>query len=406
MRKHHFRNVSAERFVKGESNIGLPYIFIDTDLDLEEVLARANQEYLPDQEMQVFYTLFHEYVHVLQMLVSPICQLIALECLQELYCLNQTAIKRKTQKEIRVGDIESDPEGRHVSERLEAALTDRKSINYIWDVSTGDIIEGVARMLEEAFRGEVVEEAESEYTRAWKAVNSGSSNIRINKSQFLDLCELALRTEHPAEAFEIMYKALREKGDIPSADFFMHMSELMPCLGLQQLRDVSECIVKSNANVLPGDVFKAYREQVKGMVDAIHGVFGEGPVFSKLYIELEECSAKGLPITILNLISKSGSPIIYNKSGQTVQWDVTGSNELQCTAMGVYAVYSLFFEQQKNPEKCKLISWCSNAVQCGKCNILLDASCERAPWDKTRSNAGLCPFQVVWKSLGLDGLRP
>lgn len=100
MRKHHFRNVSAERFVKGESNIGLPYIFIDTDLDLEVVLARANQECLPDQEMQVFYTLFHEYVHVLQMLVSPICQLIALECLQELYDLNQTAIKRKIQKEI------------------------------------------------------------------------------------------------------------------------------------------------------------------------------------------------------------------------------------------------------------------------------------------------------------------
>lgn len=204
----HFKKIRDDGYVEADTNIGLPCILIKTKNSVKDALTRIMSCTMNDEDWQILCSLFHEYVHVIQMVVSPVCQLISLSTLWELYDLNQNAVSQRALGRQDLYTIKPSNDTCKFRSKIASIFPGgyeaKGSTCLLWTIQTEDLIEGIARMLEECFRGERVSDAEDEYTRAWKYIKSTYGETLISEQLFLDVCEFALQTDHPAESFYLV----------------------------------------------------------------------------------------------------------------------------------------------------------------------------------------------------------
>lgn len=400
-----FRKLSAaDDYVDGDTNIGLPYIYVDTERDLAAVLGKAASKDLDDSDRQIFYTLFHEFIHVIQLLVCPVCHLVEMSVLWELFDAHQAATAKRAQGIKTLGKIPSSSD-RTSFANVEKAVFEEKA-DSLWELKTEDLIEGVARMLEERFRGSVVDETETVYTRARHFVKSHYVKLSLQDAEFLDICEVSLRMTAPARAFVSLVKYVSEHQDIRGQGFFARLHFAALQLGFGCVGDMADSVALSNRAVFNNPIFKGYCAQYEIMLKSVRSYFGAGPVFSRIYSQIAETDKPGLPFFLLELISQCGSPIIFSKGGQIVQWDKTGGCEHPEVALGFDAVYSLLYCRESAGTKCKLLPWCKGNLRADGTAMPVDGLCESAPWKKNLPHGAICPFRKVWMALGFAGMDP
>lgn len=406
----HFKKIRDDGYVEADTNIGLPCILIKTHHCVQDAFSRIMSNTMSEEDWQILYSLFHEYVHVIQMVVSPICQLISLSTLWELYDLNQNAISQKALSRRVMHPIKPSDNTSEFRLKIESIFSEayeaKGSTCLSWTIKTEDLIEGIARMLEECFRKEQVSDVEDEYTRAWRYVKSTYGETVITESLFLDICEFALQTDRPAESFYLVCKFISNHSGNHKCWCFDEFDQAISPAGITRIQDLRDCVVKSVKAVCNNPLFETYCKHISVLYDGITQYFNGAPVFSSIYQRLRKTRQYEVPRIIIELIAKCGTPIICSENGEVVQYDKVGFNDTDQTVLGIDAVYSIFYEKDENNnlvDSCKLIKWC-DSVPGNK--MRRNPLCENSPWEKDGAQEGLCPFLSVWKMLDLVGMTP
>lgn len=392
-------------FVPGSFNLWFPFIEFERPCRLGEALWRYVGNDMREGDQQMFYTFFHEYLHLVQSAMYFVCQLPILLTHQIIHDIRVTAIKRgnggcllpiiHSEEFVTLCKLFNEE---FASESVLLHQETNKKFSVV------NIAEGVARLLEEAFRGHVVETDNYRYT-AIRDLNAFFLHERaLNHRQLLDVCDVALRRRKPAKTFVEILQALSKCGQNIEKFDFESISTLADELGCEFVQSGANVVAFDTDRMFNSPIFAHYVRHIKSLYLGLPKCFTEGAVLSPIFDEVVQDNGAGLPTCMLRWIVTCGSTVILNSAGEMELFDANKqyASPLDQNIVGIKAVVDSII---KCRHACYLKQSCCRANGFGN-NLPVDEDCDSSPWRKQPIGGLVCPYSAIWKALGLDGFVP
>ena len=191
-------------------------------------MRASNSLSIHDQE--VFYTFFHEYVHLLQSALFTVAQLPMSLTHFYIYDAAKTAELRKCAGEQVLHPILHSSgfvENKNILCEIYQHYTPVELVGGdICNLCAVHILEGVARILEEAFRHKRL--SHDPLYNAIRDVNGALLGPnQLNDRDLLDVCEVALHTRFPDVTFVSLLQALRDFHSVTHSDFYSSLRNIV-----------------------------------------------------------------------------------------------------------------------------------------------------------------------------------
>lgn len=399
-------DVRSGVFVPGCFDVGFPYIHLETSLTIGDSLRRicAGKGSRSDQEL--IYTFFHEYLHLVQSSVFEVCQLPILYNHSLIYDIRVAGIKTRNDGRKLIDSIKPSEDTKLICQRIMdryAVIDVQLSEAEHCPFGCVNLLEGAARLLEEEFRGAIVEEDNWRYTAIRTLNKIYLPKSPLDNRSLLDVCDVALRCENSAKTFCDILQALGSQGAGAPAVTFDSVLGLTTKLGCKICNSLSSLVKMSTAKTFGGPLFSHYVKQVQIIYDQMPRFFGGGALFSKIYDALQNDDKKGLPNCLIVWMANCGSPIVANDNGVIEAFDIERENAsfIDQNVLGIKAVVESVLHPENS--RCAMKSACEFAAASGHF-LPLDDKCTRSPWMKEPWRNMLCPYLAIWKALGLEGL--
>ena len=391
----------------GRFNGGVPYIDMNVDGDLLSIFQRqiAGSTTLNDREYAS--TLFHEYIHQIQAALFYPMQVLFLCRQWQIYEIYKAGVETVQAGKTVLMPVEYSSEYQEKIKSKDSAWQAAYiGANKADSVGALELVEGVARILQEAYYGER-ENDTKRYTVTRSVAASMLGAGTLSMCELLDVCEVALRTENPGRAFYTLLLSLRGSlSTLRQGDFYVNVTNLACERGLQFAPDLSGEIVANIKRLFVSNIFAQLQNSMTRLYQGLQKLFEIPPVFSRLY-SLTVASAKkdeGLfPYWFMIVLGNVGSPPIKNASGILEKLSHTAYSERDQTSIALEAVIDSVVARDKNVQ-CGMYNACVKSHLNGL-NISPDAVCNNRPWDRVCVNGQVCPYQAVWKAMGLEGLK-
>lgn len=402
---------SEKASTTGRVPLWLPFIEMNSTRRLLEVICRLLSDDYGKEDQELFYVFFHEYIHIVQSALFPVCQYPLTLTHQYIFDIYVTAQHRQasgSQELLPLIHGEGFVEELDLVRRVYGKPTSGQSLNegMIGELSTVHIIEGTARILEEKYRG-----ASHPPDKLYCLIQDINAELlgenALALRELLDVSEVALLTLTPREAFVgLLERAPSIVGGCgKDSGFFDRLCDLACDMGFKIYPRSPRVVINSTQSVLRGPLFDDYNRYVESLYQGLAAEYGKGPVFSSIYDALEGDKGKGMPLILVSWIAKYGTPAIVYPDGYMEQFDRRkdiASRERQ-DLVGVKAVV----ESVANPKffGCGLFHSCNGAyVEDPIHHHAPSWTCVMAPWlTKTFAN-GYCPYQAIWRQFGLGDL--
>ena len=391
---------TARAFVDGHFNMGTPMIFIKTETTVKELLLHIINRDETTLDTAACATLFHEYVHLLQSVLFYACQLPAIVRHWHIWDLYQTAQKRKGTVQ-NLFPVEKSPlcnewETRN-SISMKRGVCVGTSDGKPYHLTLLDVVEGVARILEEGYLGHTLNENQLPYTTIRALNNSLFQNNPLSEYELLDVCEVALMKEFPGEAFVSLCRIV-DAEEIPRGEsFYSELCRVAVAYGLGDMKSQAEMIVANTKGVFTSNIFEDYVRQIESLYNGITKSFeGKRPIFSSLLRSVKNQEHRGLPNEMLMLLMQYGSVPFENSLGIIEQFDRQQQSEISVNAVAINAFVSNLVDSEGCGE-CMMVASCRGAC------LPVDDTCLKHPWRKVIPG-GLCPYLAVKRAFGLDGM--
>lgn len=391
---------SPRVFVEGRFNLGTPMILINSEATVKELLVHIINRDETAFDTATCATLFHEYIHLIQSILFYACQLPAIIRHWYIWDLYQTAQKRKEIGQ-RLLPIEKSI-SRNEWELRNSACMKRgvrvgTSDGEPYLLTLLDVVEGIARILEEGWLGYTISENQLPYTTI-RSVNSILFKKNpLSKYELLDVCEIALRKEFPGEAFVSLCRII-DAEEIPRDEgFYSRVCSVALNYGLVDMDSQAEMIVANTKGMFTSNIFADYVRQIESLYSELPKHFGvRHPIFSSLLKSVETQERRGLPNEMLLLIMQYGSVPFVNSLGIIEQFDRHPQSDITVSAVAINAFVSNLMDHDGKGQ-------CEMSVSCRVGHLPVDDKCCCYPWGKVIPD-GLCPYLAVKRAFGLDGL--
>ena len=407
----HFENLGEARerpllsttFVPGAFDLWFPFIELEKPCSIGNALRRFVQGCMTEEDQAVFYTFFHEYLHLIQSALYFVCQLPIMFTHNTIYDIRVTSISRKAKGETRLLPICYSQETKDIY----SIFNEEYSAigNYREPFSVVNILEGSARLLEEKFRGHEVESGHWRYSAIREVNNLILSDRRLSDRALLDLCDVSLRRKNPPKTFIGLLMAIKRLGMTCNEDTYINFTQLADKIGLDALPSLANFVVENSLRIFNSPLYAQYCRQVESLYSQLPAIFGGGRVLSLIYDELSHDRGKGLPVCLLKWIYKCGSPVIISSDGRMEVLDVNigTASPLDQNILGIKSVVESIIKQDS--KGCMMRGACDAANSVGGC-LPVDDDCSLRPWMKQPVKGMVCPFVAIWKAFGLEGLTP
>lgn len=393
-------------FVPGCFDVGFPYIHLETNLTIGDALRRICAGKGTQSDQELIYTFFHEYLHLVQSSAFEVCQLPILYNHSLIYDIRVAGIKTRNGGRKLMDHIEPSEDTKLICRRIKdryAVIDLRLSESECRPFGCVNLLEGAARLLEEEFRGAIVDEDNWRYTAIRTLNKIYLPKSPLDNRSLLEVCDVALRCENAAKTFCDILQALGSQGAGVPAVTFDSVLGLAIKLGCKICNSLSHLVRMSTAKTFGGPLFSHYVKQVQIIYDRMPRFFGGGALFSKIYDELQNDDKRGLPNCLIAWMANCGSPIVVNDNGVIEAFDIDYRNvsSVDQNVLGVRAIV----ESVLHPNKtiCAMKRFCEFAVSQGH-SLPLDESCDQSPWTKKPWDGKLCPYSAIWRAFGLEGL--
>ena len=394
----------------GSVRLWFPYIEMNSERRISDAILRLPTKEFSDADQELFYVFFHEYIHIVQSVLFPVCQYPLTLTHQYIYDMHKTAMVRRE-----MGAHELLPLLHSGSYLEELELVKRvyghstpvieSAEGGIRALTTVHIIEGVARIIEERCRGRAMP-----YDEMYSLIETANAmtlgSRALSRSELLDVAEVSLLTHSPDVAFMELLKSSSNVETRGSNGFYQSLRRIADEKGFKLCRRSPQIVINSTQAVLKGELFDHYNRYVEDLYRGLSNKYGQGPVFSSIYNKLAFDSARGLPLILIELIATYGTPAICYPDGYMEQFDVKKhkATSVSQDIVGIKAVV----ESVSNPRfaGCGLFLACNNAyVSNPQIQHAPFWSCIISPWLTKPFDSGYCPFQAIWCQFGLGELE-
>lgn len=409
-----FAAIEDERQL-GLFHLGLPYIRMGYDAQFGQILLRDQSVRAIEEEYCA--TFVHEYVHFLQSVLFRSCQIRALAWHHLIFSIYQTAIDHKGRGLDSLlpidfsGDCLSFWEKNKEIFSKPTTITLRNGGNY--QFRCRDVAEGMARLLEEAYRGKSICDCQPPYTTIHD-VNVGifGEQNKLSNAELLDVAEIALAREYPGDAFVKLCAELRHsyinRGD--RAIFFEGVEKTANAIGLKREGSFASLISKNVAGIFTSSIFEGYSYTMQSLYGKIPScILNKRPIFSTLYEHMLRRREVGLPLWLIKLIREwdNCTPLIVNSRGEIEQFSPHQVSLIDQHALVVESVVRCIMSKNfgGNGAGCEMMLACREANGKGA-RLPVNSICKSNPWVKVLlAREFCCPFGAVRRAFGLDGLK-
>ena len=393
----------SDAFVRGAFDLWFPFIEIGKPCNVRASLERFVQGSETEEDHELYYTFFHEYIHLIQSALYFVCQLPITFTHSIIYDIRVTAISRKDRGESRLRPLCFSKATNDIDFFLRSEYATIK--DYRKPFSVVNILEGSARLLEERFRGRGVEIDHWRYSAIREISDAILPSRRLSDRELLDVCDVSLRRKNPAKAFVQLLIAIDKFGMAWNNDVYESITQLADKLGLERMPSFANIVIENSGRIFNSPLYAQYLRQVESLYAKLPTFFGGGRVFSLIYEQLSSDTRNGLPICLLNWISKCGSPVIICSDGRMEIFDtnIGLASTLDQNIIGIKSVVESIMKGDSSV--CMMKGACISANMEGGC-LPIDDYCSTHPWDKPPERGMLCPYRAIWRAFGLEGLRP
>lgn len=394
-------------FVPGSFDLWFPFIELGSNGSIGDALRRFVMGNATSQDKGLFCTFFHEYLHLLQSALYFVCQLPVIRTHSIIYDIRVTAIERTRTGEKKLLPVTLSNETKKIDEIMWSEFAEIPNELYCElreGFSVLNILEGVARLLEEAYRGFEVEKGHWRYS-AISELNVRFLNDRaLSSRSLLELCDLVLRRRTPAKLFlEILHMLSLSKQDTARCAFD-DFSKMADCLGYEPMPSLADIIITNTKRIFSSSLFTHYARQIALIYHRLPELYKDKPVFSAIYDEVSQDNGNGLPMSLLKMIYQCGSPVIVNAHGEMeiFDLDISHASAVDQNIIGIKSVVQNIVDNGKS-RSCLMRETCLAASRHGSA-LPVDENCINAPWEKAPQNGMICPYLAIWKAFGLEGL--
>ena len=391
----------------GSVRLWFPYIEMNSDRRLSDTILRLPSAGFSQEDQEMFYVFFHEYIHIVQSALFPVCQYPLTLTHQYIYDMYTTA---KCRQQMGARELLPLIHNRSYLEELDLVRriyghstpvpeSSQKTLTLV------NVIEGVARIIEEKYRGQPMPYDEM-YSMIEDANMMMLGDKALSRSELLDVAEVALLTQSPDVAFVELLRISQNVGTRGTNEFYQSICEIADENGFKLLGRSPQVVINSTQAVLKGVLFEHYNRYVEDLYRGLSNEYGQGPVFSSIYNALSHDSSKGLPLILIGLIAKYGTPAICYPDGYMEQLD-RRKDEATVVSQDMVGVKAVV-ESVSNPRfaGCGLFNSCNNAYVANPADQHAPSwSCVVAPWQTETFSDGYCPFQAIWRQFGLGELE-
>ncbi|MBR6264440.1 MAG: hypothetical protein IKR05_14675, partial [Prevotella sp.] len=396
--------------VIGNFNLGIPYIRMEFDVQLGQILRRESR--VKDIERNYCSTFLHEYVHFLQSVLFKSCQLQALVWQNLIYDIHTTALLKKSKGKKTLLPL-------IFSEYLVALMKQKNKVyNHTEDVCLEDgecrkfglvdVVEGIARILEERYLCEQISKTQPPYTTI-RDVNLQifGEQDKLSDSELLDVAEVALSREYPDMVFLRLCTEIK-KAKIHRNRFFQDVEALAQLKGYKRESSLATRIAKNAAGLFTSNIFRGYSQNMQCLYGEIPNCILGRPVFSSLYEQLGHDRDAGMPSSILKLIHawRDCTPLIVNKRGELEQFSRLPNSYYEQHALVIESVIRCVMDHHVGVQYggCSMMMSCQNSNGQGS-HLPVNGFCKSDPWNKKLIKKNFCcPFGAVRRAFGLEDL--
>ena len=394
-------------FVPGSFDLWFPFIELGSNDSIGDALRRFVMGNATSQDKGLFCTFFHEYLHLLQSALYFVCQLPVIRTHSIIYDVRVTAMERKRTREKKLLPVMLSNETKQIDKILRVEFEEiPKEDNYKLreGFSVLNILEGVARLLEEAYKGGEVENGHWRYSAISELNISFLKDKALSSRSLLELCDLVLRRRTPAKLFlEILHMLSLSKQDTARCAFD-EFSDMADCLGYEPMPSQADMIITNTKRIFSSSLFTHYARQIALIYSRLPELYKDKPIFSSIYDEVSHDNGNGLPMSLLKMIYQCGSPVIVNAHGEmeVFDLDISHVSAVDQNIIGIKAVVQNIVDNGKS-KSCLMREACLAASGHGS-TLPVDENCISAPWEKAPQNGMICPYLAIWKAFGLEGL--
>ena len=243
-------------FVPGEFDLWYPFIKLDSRINVGDALCRFAEGHATQDDQELFFTFFHEYLHLVQSAMYFVCQLPIIQTHNIIYDIRVTALRRKSNGERKLTPIVYSYETITVHNLIENEFESVKKEEYPIlkkDFCVINILEGVVRILEEKYRGQVMEKNHWRYTAIKEINQCVLKNRALTERSLLDLCDVALGRRRSSYVFLQILEYI--KGNVVASYGYKEFSKIADELGAKKMVSVSDQIITNSAKVFNSSLY-------------------------------------------------------------------------------------------------------------------------------------------------------